>query len=586
MFVDLNSFSIEKEQYNQRVAELKGRVTDPAILARNIEEERLKFKGITRKYLASAIAVLKDVLNVDYSLYKVGRDVDANFKTIETTVQKTQTEIANELNVYIKQANSMNLDAATSNKVALAINVIMSYVDDVAVDEDDNKAFYLKHSKITASSLDLPVTKKENVSVEPVQEIQHNPYANKPVDLTSQPTPMVQQPLAASEPLVNPFAGLYGEPVSNNIPTQQPIVSSLETASVVNAADVFGAAAIAPTVVATPQVTNQQFIGQTVLPQQTVQPMTPQVPLSQPVQQQVYGQSAQPTYGQMVQPTSAQPTYGQMVQPASVQPTYGQTVPMVQPTAPINNVTVNDNKQESLNDAIPDKVKDKGIFVEKNVVLFQIISALLLPLIATLAAFVMQKVFEFQIVRDFLGDMPTTLQTMSTYIIVITLCVIFGGPILSLAKKRTRYLERFLVAPVLLSIPIMTLYIEHVPELLNSVDLAIMMVLGLALYIPFITILFISAFASLNMENVEAIKWNIFEKVGMVLVIYHFIIPTIFIVLGTLNITLFDEVYSVMYFTDSDSELISNVLTAVNVIIPLLIMIVRTFQNRKRVHSV
>ena len=41
MFVDLNSFSIEKEQYNQRVAELKGRVTDPAILARNIEEERI-----------------------------------------------------------------------------------------------------------------------------------------------------------------------------------------------------------------------------------------------------------------------------------------------------------------------------------------------------------------------------------------------------------------------------------------------------------------------------------------------------------------------------------------------------------------
>ena len=573
MFVDLNSFSIEKEQYNQRVEELKGRVTDPAILARNIEEERLKFKGITRKYLASAIAVLKDVLNVDYSLYKVGRDVDANFKTIETTVQKTQTEIANELNVYIKQANSMNLDAGTSNKVALAINVIMSYVDDVAVDEDDNKAFYLKHSKITASSLDLPVTKKENVSVEPVQEIQHNPYANKPVDLTSQPTPMVQQPLAASEPLVNPFAGLYGEPVSNNIPTQQPIVSSLETASVVNAADVFGAAVIAPTVVETPQVTNQQFIGQTVLPQQTVQPMTPQVPLSQPVQQQVYGQSAQPTYAQVVQS-------------ASVQPTYGQTVPMVQPTAPINNVTVNDNKQESLNDAIPDNVKDKGIFVEKNVVLFQIISALLLPLIATLAAFVMEKVFEFQIVRDFLGDMPTTLQTMSTYIIVITLCVIFGGPILSLAKKRTRYLERFLVAPVLLSIPIMTLYIEHVPELLNSVDLAIMMVLGMALYIPFITILFISAFASLNMENVEAIKWNIFEKVGMLLVIYHFIIPAIFIVLGTLNITLFDEVYSVIYFTDSDSELISNVLTAANVIIPLLIMIVRTFQNRKRVHSV
>lgn len=573
MFVDLNSFSIEKEQYNQRVAELKGRVTDPAILARNIEEERLKFKGITRKYLASAIAVLKDVLNVDYSLYKVGRDVDANFKTIETTVQKTQTEIANELNVYIKQANSMNLDAATSNKVALAINVIMSYVDDVAVDVDDNKDFYLKHSKITASSLDLPVTKKENVSVEPVQEIQHNPYANKPVDLTSQPTPMVQQPLSASEPLVNPFAGLYGEPVSNNIPTQQPIVSSLETASVVNAADVFGAAVIAPTVVATPQATNQQFIGQTVLPQQTVQSMTPQVPLSQPVQQQVYGQSAQPTYAQMVQP-------------ASVQPTYGQTVPMVQPTAPINNVAVNDNKQEALNDAIPDKVKDKGIFVEKNVVLFQIISALLLPLIATLAAFVIQKVFEFQIVRDFLGDMPTTLQTMSTYIIVITLCVIFGGPILSLAKKRTRCLERFLVAPVLLSIPIMTLYIEHVPELLNSVDLAMMMVLGMALYIPFITILFISSFASLNMENVEAIKWNIFEKVGMVLVIYHFIIPTIFIVLGTLNITLFDEVYSVMYFTDSDSELISNVLTAVNVIIPLLIMIVRTFQNRKRVHSV
>lgn len=556
MFVDLGSFNSEKAQYAQRVAELKGRVTDPAILARNIEEERLKFKGITRKYLASAINVLKEIFNVDYSLYKVGRDVDANFKTIETTVQKTQTEIANELNVYIRQANSMNLDAATSSKLIIAIDVIMSYVDDVAVEEDDNKAFYLNHTKVKASSLDLPVTKKENIAVQPAQEIQHNPYANKPVDLN--PTPVVVPPAPSNEPLVNPFAGLYGENISTNMPNQTPVVSSVESAPVVSAADVFGAAAIATT---TPAVT-----------QATVQP-TPTY-ISQPVVQSTV---SQPVYSQPVQQAQSLPMYTQ--QPS------GQPMPFVQPTlAPVTPNT--DSNQSSVEDSMPQAKKTNTVFVEKNVVLFQIISALILPLLAFLAVFIYQKIMEFQMVRDFLGGMPTTLQTMSTYIILITIFVILGGPVLSLAKKRTRYLERFLVAPTLLSIPLMSLYIEYIPKFINSIDMALVFLATLLLYAPFVTLMFVSAFASLNAEKVENIKWNFLEKVGMLFVIYNFIIPTIYLILSTLNVTAFNEIYSIIYFVDNDSEMINTIFTAIYIALPFSIMLFRTLQNRKRAKRV
>ena len=544
MFVDLDSFNSEKAQYNQRVADLKGRITDPAILARNLEEERLKFKGITRKFLSVAINVLKEIFNVDYSLYKIGRDVDANFKTIETTVQKTQTEIANELNVYIRQANSMNLDAATSNKLVIAIDIIMSYVDDVAVEEDDNKAFYLNHSKITASSLDLPVTKKENVVVQPTQEIQHNPYSNKPVELTnSQVVPQVQ---TSNEPLVNPFAGLYGESVNSNMPVQTPLSSSVESAPVVSAADVFGAAAIAPTVT----------VASTVPVQQTSTYVSPSIG-----QQNMVPQA-----------------------PSYTQQGVSQSVQFVQPTVSSG---TNDISNQNLSiDVQQPAQKNNTVFLEKNVVVFQIISAFILPLLGFLAVFILQKIMDLQIVKDFLGNMPTTLQTMSSYIILITIFVIFGGPVLSLAKKKTRYLERFLVAPTLLSIPIMSLYMEYIPKFINSFDMSLMFMAALLLYSPFITLLYISAFASLNTEKVETIKWNILEKLGMILVIYNFIIPTIYMVLLTLNITMFNEIYSIISFVDYDSAMITTIFTAIYIAVPLSIMFFRTLQNRKKVRNV
>ena len=278
---------------------------------------------------------------------------------------------------------------------------------------------------------------------------------------------------------------------------------------------------------------------------------------------------------QVVQPTAA---YTQ--QQVSSQP-----MQYVQPT--VASATVNDaSNQNRGDDALPQDKKEKTIFVERNVVLFQFISALILPLLAFLAVFVMQKITEFQIVRDFLGDMPQTLQTMSSYIILITIFVIFGGPVLSLAKKKTRYLERFLVAPTLLSIPIMSLYMEYIPKFINSMDMALMFVAVLLLYAPFITIMYISAFASLNMEKVITVKWNIFEKIGMLLVVYHFVIPTIYLVLGTLNITTFNEIYSIIYFVDNDTELINTIFTVANVAIPILIMVLRTFQNRKKVRIV
>ena len=205
-----------------------------------------------------------------------------------------------------------------------------------------------------------------------------------------------------------------------------------------------------------------------------------------------------------------------------------------------------------------------------------------MPLLAAIAVFALEKIFEIQFVNDFLSDMPTTLQTMSTYIIVITLFVIFGGPVISLAKKRTRYLERFLVAPVLLTLPIIELYLEYLPELINSFEVALVLLATIVLYAPFITLLFVSAFASLNMEKVEQVKWNIFEKLGMILVIYHFIIPTVYLVLGTFNITFLDEIYSTIYFMDSDSDLINTILTVADIAIPILIMITRTFQNKRK----
>ena len=93
MFANLELFLQEKEVYKSKVEELKNSIQDPQELNKKLEEETEKFKGRVRKYLSSAISTINTNFQCQYSIYKIGKDVDANFHVVETNVKKNRSEV-------------------------------------------------------------------------------------------------------------------------------------------------------------------------------------------------------------------------------------------------------------------------------------------------------------------------------------------------------------------------------------------------------------------------------------------------------------------------------------------------------------
>ena len=132
MYVDLEMFLQEQAVYKQKVNELLQSGFDNDILKIKLADEEVKYKNSIRKFLSAAINKINEVASGNFSLYKLGKDIDANFKVIESKVRKSKQELIEEFNEMMPLVN--NLEEKNKRLVNIAIAVIIDYSDDIKQD--------------------------------------------------------------------------------------------------------------------------------------------------------------------------------------------------------------------------------------------------------------------------------------------------------------------------------------------------------------------------------------------------------------------------------------------------------------------
>ena len=128
MFVDLSMFPSEKSVYLSSIEEINNSNYADDIKKIKLDEAEAKYKNSIRKYLSVAINKVNEIAGGSFSLYKIGKDLDANFKVIEGKVRKSKQEIIAEFNNY--QGALESLDERKRKEVLTAMNVIVDYSDD------------------------------------------------------------------------------------------------------------------------------------------------------------------------------------------------------------------------------------------------------------------------------------------------------------------------------------------------------------------------------------------------------------------------------------------------------------------------
>lgn len=182
MFADINLFKLDQQKFYEELKELN-EITDDT-KDKKIKEANDKFRDKIRKYLPTCLSIINTNFGCQYSLYKVGKDFDANFKVIETNVKKTRDEVESELNGYKTLPNYNSFSDFTKEQIELACEILITYVDD-SYGTDISKFTYLEHAKATTSSIvnNIPRMSAEALnSAEVKDEIQYNPYADEPVN--------------------------------------------------------------------------------------------------------------------------------------------------------------------------------------------------------------------------------------------------------------------------------------------------------------------------------------------------------------------------------------------------------------------
>ena len=546
MYVELEAFVSESELYNKKVADIKNDTTNPEELERRLEEERLRFKGTTRRYLPIAISYIKTKFNCDYSLYKVGKDVDANFKTIETNVSKTQTEVLAEMQQFVQIAIQNNFSDADKNKLNLAINVIMSYIDDTQVDTDKNKEFFLNHSKVVASSLALPVTQKLKSEVQ-LEQVQYNPYANNPITSSSLTSSNVVETNSKTM-LDNPFAAIYNgtaepTPTENidqvGIDVPKVPVIDLTQPTIQNEAE--EAINQLPTHDNTEEVVSQQSREENT--QETViQPVNNPVSQSNFVNNVNYNPTDSPKIGNM-----HESVLGPIISTAPNQ-------------APVSNF--------------------KQGFNPKNPLAIQIVCALLIPVLVLLASFIVTKISALSFIISLLAGSPAVLSTTVSIVIIAVVCFILGKPIVMLAKSESQYIERFLVAPAAATYALYLLYGKIITALgLMDFELAIYYLAGSVFMFYYVTFLFVQAFVSTNTDEKPKVKWNIFEKIGVIYIVYFFIINAL---VSIAQVDFLDDFIELIYLTNTPiGQYIDDIFLIGSIFLPILIIGSRLIESKK-----
>ena len=134
MFVDLSMFASEKSMYLSSVEEINNSGYADDIKKIKLAEAEAKYKNGIRKYLSVALNKINEISGDNFSLYKIGKDLDANFKVIEGKVRKSKQEIVEEFNKY--QGLISQLDEKKRKEFLTAMNIIVDYSDDAVVNSD------------------------------------------------------------------------------------------------------------------------------------------------------------------------------------------------------------------------------------------------------------------------------------------------------------------------------------------------------------------------------------------------------------------------------------------------------------------
>lgn len=133
MYVDLEMFLTEQLSYKERINEIINSTYEEDIRKIRLNDEEVKYKNSIRKYLSASINKINEVAGGSFSLYKIGKDIDANFKVIEGRIRKSKQELIEEFNNMASIC--YNLDEKQKRLVNIAMNVIIDYSDDAKTDE-------------------------------------------------------------------------------------------------------------------------------------------------------------------------------------------------------------------------------------------------------------------------------------------------------------------------------------------------------------------------------------------------------------------------------------------------------------------
>ncbi len=218
---NLATFPQEKDNFRQKLLDISNRQIPDSEKEKQKEEAKEAFEAQVRQYLPSALGVIKELFNVQYSIHKVGKDYDANFHVVETNLRKTKPEVLADIENFKSQASYQSLTEEQLQRFNLAIDVLTTYTADAEETEDQSKNIGLQNAKVVASSI-IEVPSRENNAFTPAPaetpQVNFNPYANQPIMVDEG----FNNPQEGKKMIDDPFASLYGEGVvGGNVETEE-----------------------------------------------------------------------------------------------------------------------------------------------------------------------------------------------------------------------------------------------------------------------------------------------------------------------------------------------------------------------------
>lgn len=249
----------------------------------------------------------------------------------------------------------------------------------------------------------------------------------------------------------------------------------------------------------------------------------------------------------------------------------------------------NQSPQKLIDQSLLDEFKDeyKVSYDEVSLVPSQLLAVIVILVMLVITTFLGVNVLGSKAVARILLHLPSILASFTSFVLFVLLCYLTTIPVISMARKKTNSILRFLVVPSLLSLPALLGFLKISFEFINSFKFLIFITGLVAFYSLYMgTLIVRGIILNLNSENMDVVKWNICEKLGMVLVVYLFVIPFIRTLLLSFDITFFEGIYSILYFENVDSNVLGIVLLVACIVISLAIIISRTLFSGRKVDNI